>query len=214
MSRLRAHNLSISLDGFMAGPDQSLERPLGVGGPRLHEWVFATRTGAEMIGTGGGETGIDDDFLKARTIGVGATIMGRNMYGPIRGGWDEPDEGTGWWGPSPPYHHPVFVLTHHAHDPIVMEGGTTFHFVTDGIESAWAQASAAAGDDDVILGGGASTVRQYLRAGLLDDLHLAVVPVLLGTGERLLDGLDGALDDFACEVTPSAAVVHYRFTRA
>jgi dihydrofolate reductase len=211
MARLRVHNFSISLDGFGAGPDQALEDPLGVGGERLHEWVFETRFGREMIGQPGGEEqGRDQDFLVAGVTGIGATIMGRHMFGPIRGEWGD-SEWRGWWGDDPPYHHPVFVLTHHAHDPIEMDGGTTFHFATNGIEAALDQATAAAGGDDIRLGGGVATVQQYLRAGLVDDLHVAISPILLGSGERLFDNLGGAVDGYECaELVASSSVVHVR----
>jgi dihydrofolate reductase len=210
MPRLRVHNFAISLDGFGAGADQGLENPLGVGGERLHEWIFETRFGREMIGETGGEEGLDQDFLVAGFAGIGPWIMGRNMFGPIRGEWGDTDW-KGWWGDNPPYHHPVFVLTHHPHDPIEMDGGTTFHFVTDGIESALEQATAAAGDLDVRLGGGAATIQEYLRAGLVDDLHVAVVPLLLGSGERLFEHLEGVVDGYECaEMVASTSVVHVR----
>ncbi|KAA0103190.1 dihydrofolate reductase, partial [Methylobacterium sp. P1-11] len=171
----------VSVDGFGAGPDQSLEHPLGKGGPELMRWFFPTRAFRSMIGQ---EGGTDDRFADAGMAGFGAFILGRNMFGPIRGEW--PDETwKGWWGDNPPYHAPTFILTHHARAPIVMEGGTTFHFVTDGIEAALDQARAAAGDSDVKIGGGVSTVRQYLLAGAIDELHLAVSPVVLGRGEHL-----------------------------
>jgi dihydrofolate reductase len=222
MSRLRAHNIAMSIDGFMAGPDQTLENPMGIGAQRLHQWAFATRSFRRMHGMDGGdtgETGIDDDFIARGDAGIGATIMGRNMFGPIRGPWDDADEWRGWWGDNPPYHHPVFVLTHHAREPLEMEGGTTFSFVTDGIESALAQATSAADGADVRLGGGASAIRQYMRAGLLDDLHVAVAPIILGGGERVFDNLDNVdnLDGgpgYECvEWVPSGAVAHARFTR-
>ncbi len=213
MPKLRVHNFSISLDGYGAGSGQDLENPLGVGGRRLHEWVFETRGGREMIGETGGKTGVDDDFMRRGDEGIGATIMGRNMFGPIRGDWGA-DEWKGWWGDVPPYHHEVFVLTHHAHVPIAMDGGTTFNFVTDGIESAFERAFAAANGKDVRLGGGVSTVQQYLRAGLLDELHVAVAPVLLGRGERLFAGLGDAIDAYqVTEYVPSPSVAHYRITR-
>ena len=212
MSRLRVHNLSISLDGYVAGPHQDLDHPIGIGGPALHEWVFATAYGQRMLGESGAETpdGIDDTFLRQGDEGIGATIMGRNMFGPIRGDW--PDEAwTGWWGPEPPYHHEVFVLTHHARAPLTMDGGTTFHFVTEGIERALALATDAAGGADVRLGGGASTVRQYLRAGLVDELHLAIVGVVLGSGERLFDDGVVAPDGFECaEMVSTGTVTHVR----
>ena len=210
MARLRVHNFAISLDGYGAGTDQGLEDPLGVGGERLHEWVFETKFGREMIGQEGGEEGVDHEFAVAGVTGIGATIMGRNMFGPIRGEWGDTDW-RGWWGDNPPYHHPVFVLTHHARPSIEMDGGTTFHFVTDGIESALAQATTAAGGDDIRLGGGVATIQEYLRAGLVDDLHVAVVPLLRGRGERLFEHLDGAVDGYECaELVASKSVVHVR----
>jgi len=210
MGKLRVHSYAVSLDGYAAGPDQDLENPMGVGGMRLHEWVFATEFGRNMMGDEGGETGIDNDFLKRGDVGIGATIMGRNMFGPIRGEWPADDDWKGWWGPTPPYHHPVFVLTHHERDPLPMEGGTTFYFVTDGIESAYEQAMAAAGGLDVRLGGGASTVRAYMNARLIDEMHIAVRPVLLGAGERIFDNLGDIAESYNhIEVTPSPAVTHY-----
>jgi dihydrofolate reductase len=202
MSELRVHNFSISLDGYAAGPGQDREHPLGIGGHRLHEWIFDGTT-----------TEVDQRFLARGEEGVGATIMGRNMFGPVRGPWDG-DGWRGWWGEDPPFHHDVFVLTHHARDPLPMAGGTTFHFVTDGIEAALERARAAAGGAHVRLGGGAGTVRQYLRAGLLDELHLVVAPVLLGGGERLFEDLGDALDGWGCvESSPSARVTHVRLRR-
>ncbi len=212
MTKLKVRSLAVSLDGYAAGPDQSLDNPLGVGGTRLHEWVFATRGGRAMIGEEGGETGLDDDLFSKGFDGIGASIMGRNMFGPIRGDWGD-DDWKGWWGDNPPYHHPVFVLTHHPRPSITMAGGTVFHFVTDGIEAALERAVDAADGADVRLNGGASTVRQYLRAGLVDEMHLAVSPAILGTGERLLDDLGGALDAFDCAVVSSARVAHFVFTR-
>jgi dihydrofolate reductase len=214
MPKLLVRNLAMSIDGYVAGPDQSRDDPLGVGGMRLHEWVFATRAGRQMIGQEGGDEGLDNTFLTRGDEGIGATVMGRNMFGPIRGPWDSDDQWKGWWGDNPPYHHPVFVLTHHPHPPIEMEGGTTFHFVDDGIEAALERAFNAAGGADVRLGGGAATVQQYLRAGLIDDLHLAVVPVLLGSGERLFDHLDGGPDGYECvEFISSPSAAHIRFSR-
>jgi dihydrofolate reductase len=214
MSQLRVHCLSVSLDGYAAGPDQSREEPLGVGGERLHDWAVATRTGRRMIlGQSGGTEGVDDSFMVRGFDGIGATIMGRNMFGPVRGSWKPVagEQWRGWWGPDPVYHHPVFVLTHHAQEPIEMEGGTTFHFVTDGIESALDQASAAAGAQDIRLGGGAATVREYLRAGLVDDLHIAIAPTLLGAGESLLDGLGDTVDRYECaEMTAGEGATHVR----
>ena len=189
MPRLRVQSFSISIDGYGAGPNQGPDSPLGVGGMALHDWAFTTRTFRQMFGDLGGATGIDDDFA-ARGFGkIGAWIMGRNMFGPVRGPW--PDEAwKGWWGNNPPYHTPVFVLTHHPRAPIVMNGGTTFHFVTEGMEVALQRANEAAAGLDVRLGGGVATVREYLSAGLIDELHLAISPVVLGSGENLFVGLD------------------------
>jgi dihydrofolate reductase len=191
MSRLRINSFAVSADGYGAGPAQSLEAPLGVGGEALHQWFFPTRTFRKHVGGGGegGTTGVDDDFAAAGMANLGAWILGRNMFGPVRGPWPD-DAWKGWWGPNPPYHVPVFVLTHHARAPLEMEGGTTFHFVTDGIHAALERAKAAAGGKDVRIGGGAATIREYLRAGLVDDIHLVISPVLLGTGEPLLEGID------------------------
>ena len=212
MAKLK-FQMSMSLDGYVAGPNQSLEHPLGEGGMALHGWAFATRTFCEMQGRDGGETGLDDDQAAAWNRDVGAFVMGRNMFGPVRGEWPD-DSWRGWWGDEPPYHAPVFVLTHHAREPLAMEGGTTFHFVTDGIKSALEQARAAAGDRDVSIGGGASTVQQYLRARLVDEMRLHVVPVLLGRGERLFDGVGDALDDFDCvEFVSSPAAAHLTYRR-
>jgi dihydrofolate reductase len=180
---------SISIDGYGAGPGQDLDHPLGIGGPELFDWFFHTRTWQRMHGNEGGETGVDDEFAQRGFAGMGAWILGRNMFGPVRGPW--PDESwKGWWGEEPPYRVPVFVLTHHARAPIEMKGGTVFRFVTDGIDSALKQARDAAGGLDVRLGGGVSTIRQFLRAGWIDELHLAIAPVLLGQGEHLLHGID------------------------
>jgi dihydrofolate reductase len=204
MTELRVHNFSVSLDGYAAGPDQTQENPLGVGGEDLHEWIFPS----------GGRTPVDEAFVQRGVDGIGATIMGRNMFGPVRGGWDSAPEWRGWWGEDPPFHHDVFVLTHHAREPVAMAGGTTFRFVTDGIEAALDRARAAAGDRHVRLGGGAATVREYLRAGLLDELHVAVVPVLLGDGERLFQDLGTAVEGWTvAEFAPSAAVAHVRLRR-
>jgi dihydrofolate reductase len=205
--------MSMSLDGYVAGPDQDLEHPLGVRGPRLHEWIFETRTGREMIGEAGGTTGVDDDFLAAGFDGIGAWVMGRNMFGPVRGDWGTEDW-KGWWGDEPPYHCDAFVLTHHARPPVEMDGGTTFHFVTSGIEDALARAFTAADGADVRLGGGAATVREYLRAGLVDDLHVAIAPVLLGGGERIFDADAGVAGGYECVgLVPGASVVHALLTR-
>lgn len=189
MSKLLVRSFAVSLDGFGAGPDQSLENPLGVRGPELMEWFFHSQFWIAMHGKDGGETGTDNSIAERGFDNLGAWILGRNMFGPVRGPW--PDESwRGWWGDEPPYHTPVFVLTHHARKPLVMEGGTTFYFVTDGIASALAQAREAANGRDVRLGGGVATVREYLRVRLIDELHLAVRPVLLGSGEALFSGLD------------------------
>ena len=214
MPKLRVHNYAISLDGYAAGPAQDLENPLGARGRELHDWVFVTRTGRRMIGMDGGDEGIDDDFLAQGVVGIGATVMGRNMFGPIRGPWGD-EQWTGWWGDEPPYHHPVFVLTHYPRPSITMQGGTTFHFVDDGIEAALERAFGAADGKDVRLGGGAATVQQYLRAGLIDEMHLVVVPILLGDGERLFDHLDGGPEGYECvELVSSQAVTHVRLARA
>lgn len=190
MSRVRGAAFSISIDGYGAGPEQSLDNPLGLRGPELHQWFFETRTFRAMIGQDGGVAdSIDEGYGRRGMEGFGAFILGRNMFGPVRGSWGD-ESWKGWWGDNPPYHAPTFILTHHPRDPIVMEGGTVFHFVTDGIESALEQAKAAAGALDVKIGGGVSTLRQYLAAGLVDELHLAVSPVLLGQGEALFAGLD------------------------
>ena len=189
MAQLRVRSFGVSIDGFGAGPEQSLENPLGVRGPELMEWFFATRAWRRMHGEEGGETGVDDQVAEESMAGLGAWILGRNMFGPIRGPW--PDESwKGWWGEEPPYRCPVFVLTHHARAPLPMKGGTVFHFVTDGIRAALERARAAAGDRDIRLGGGVATIRQFLQARLIDELHLAIRPVLLGTGEHLLRDID------------------------
>ena len=189
MSRLRVHSFSISLDGYGAGPNQDLENPLGVNGPELFDWFFHTRTWQRMHGNEDGEAGPDDAIAARGFDGIGAWILGRNMFGPVRGPWPD-DIWKGWWGDEPPYHTPVFVLTHHPRAPLRMKGGTVFSFVTDGIHAALQQARDAAGGRDIRLGGGVSTIRQFLRAGLVDELHLAIAPVLLGTGEHLLRDLD------------------------
>ena len=190
MSKVRVAAFSISLDGFGAGPRQDLQNPLGVRGPELHGWFFHTETFKKTIlGQGGGSTGVDNDMAVKSFENVGAWILGRNMFGPIRGPWPD-DSWKGWWGEEPPYHVPVFVLTHHARDPLEMKGGTTFHFVTDGIGSALTQAKKAAAGKDVRIGGGVSTLRQYLAAGAIDELHLALSPVLLGEGENLFSGIN------------------------
>jgi dihydrofolate reductase len=201
--------ISISLDGFVAGPNQSPENPIGEGGMRLHEWAFATDTWRRQQGLDGGEHNADADVVDEATQGIGAYIMGRKMFGGGDGPWDE--AWRGWWGEDPPYHVPVFVLTHHSREPLAMEGGTTFTFVTDGIGSALEQARAAAGDGDVAVAGGASVVRQSLAAGMLDELHLHIVPVILGAGERLLEDVgDPALEPVGVVASPAVTHVRYR----
>jgi dihydrofolate reductase len=199
MSRLVVQSFGISLDGFAAGPDQDLQHPLGVNGPDMMGWFFPTRTFRSVVlGADGGETGVDDQIAAESMKGKGAWIMGRNMFSPSRGPWPD-DNWKGWWGDEPPYHVPTFVLTHHARAPIQMKGGTEFRFVTDGIHSALAQARAAAGDRDIRIGGGAATVRQFLQARLIDEMHLAVSPVLLGKGENLFQGLDLRALGYECK---------------
>ena len=197
MPRLCVKSFAVSIDGFGAGPNQDLQNPLGVHGPDLMEWFFHTRSWRTMHGLEGGETGIDDQVAKEGLTGNGAWILGRNMFGPIRGPWPD-DSWKGWWGDEPPYHTPVFVLTHHARTPLSMKGGTEFRFVTKGIHAALEQAREAAGDRDVRLGGGVATIREYLQAGLIDELRLALRPVLLGTGEHLFQGIDMRALDYEC----------------
>jgi dihydrofolate reductase len=201
--------MSVSLDGFVAGPNQSLDNPLGEGGMRLHDWVFETASWRQQHGLDGGERTPDSEVVDEVFANVGAYIMGRKMFGGGAGPWDE--TWTGWWGDDPPYHVPVFVLTHHEREPLPMLGGTTFHFVTDGIESAVAQARAAAGGKDVAVAGGAQTVQQYLAAGLLDELYLHIAPVVLGAGERLLDNVgDPTLEPIKVVASPAVTHVKYR----
>ena len=195
--KLRVQSFAISIDGYGAGPNQDLQHPLGVGGPELMEWFSPTRVWRKMHGHDDGETGLDNGFAEQGFVGIGAWILGRNMFGPIRGPWPD-DSWKGWWGDEPPYHTPVFVLTHHPRPPLKMAGGTEFLFVTEGIHAALAQASAAAGGRDVRVGGGVSTVRQYLRAALIDEVHLAVRPVLLGSGEHLLHDIDMRALGYEC----------------
>jgi dihydrofolate reductase len=197
MSRLRVLSFAISIDGYGAGPGQDLENPLGVNGPELMEAFFHTRVWRRMHGDDDGETGVDNGIAEQAFEGIGAWILGRNMFGPIRGPWPD-DRWKGWWGEEPPYHTPVFVLTHHARAPLRMKGGTEFRFVTEGIHAALEQATSAAQGRDVRLGGGVSTVRQYLRAHLVDELHLAVRPVVLGSGENLFDGIDMRALGYEC----------------
>lgn len=189
MSKLRVACFAVSVDGYVAGPDQSLDNPLGKGGERLHDWFFPTHTFQAMHGGGAGNLGLDDDYARRGMENLGAWILGRNMFGPVRGPWPD-EEWKGWWGPNPPYHTPVFVLSHHARPPLSMEGGTVFHFVTGGIEEALRMAREAANGKDVRVGGGAATIRQYLRARLIDEMHLVQSPVLLGSGESLFEGID------------------------
>ncbi len=213
MSKLRVHNFSISLDGYGAGPRQGLKDPLGVGGEELHGWYVGTRAFREMHGQTGGTTGPDNDFAKRFGERIGAYIMGRNMFGPVRGPWPD-DQWRGWWGENPPYHVPVFVLTHHAREPITMKGGTVFHFVTGGIEEALRRAREAAGGLDIQVGGGASTVRQYLQARLIDEMHVAIAPILLGSGEALFAGMDLPALGYACtEHVATPAAMHVVLAR-
>jgi dihydrofolate reductase len=191
MAKLRL-DISMSLDGFVAGPNPTLDEPLGAGGEQLHEWVVAVAAWRETHGKSGGETNIDNDVVREAIQSAGATVMGRRMFSGGQGPWEDDPRADGWWGDEPPFHHPVFVLTHHAREPLPKEGGTTFTFVTDGIESALEQGRAAAGDKDVAVGGGADAAQQYLKAGLLDELQLHVVPVLLGDGVRLLEHVGDA----------------------
>jgi dihydrofolate reductase len=214
MARLRVCSFGLSADGYGAAPDQGPKHPGGVGGEAVHQWFFPTRTFQHRHGGQGGATGVDDDFAAAGFEGVGAWIIGRNMFGPERGPWDDPTW-RGWWGDNPPFHTPVFVLTHHPRDPVAMEGGTVFHFVTDGAGVALERAKEAAKGEDVRLGGGVETIRQYLRAGLIDELHLAVAPTLLGAGELLFSGLDAVKLGYQVSrsvITPNA--MHLIVTRS
>jgi dihydrofolate reductase len=211
--KLRVHCFAISLDGYGAGPGQDRANPLGVGGLALHEWSHATRTFCRMFGREGGTTGVDDDFTARGFDGIGAWILGRNMFGPVRGPWPD-DSWKGWWGDNPPYHVPVFVLTHYPRPSIAMGGGTTFHFVTDGIEAALRRAADAADGRDIRLGGGVATIRQYLQAGLIDEMHVAISPTFLGSGEPLFAGLDVPKLGYRCSrhvATPN--VTHVVLTK-
>jgi dihydrofolate reductase len=213
MSKLRVHSFSISLDGFGAGPDQGLDNPLGRGGEALHEWIVGTRTFKQLTGGSGGSTGTDDEIVARGFENVGAWILGRNMFGPIRGNWPN-DDWKGWWGDEPPYHTDVFVLTRYPRAPVTMKGGTVFHFVTEGIQEALRRAREAAKGRDVRLGGGVNTIRQYLQAGLVDELHIAISPVMLGSGEHLFGGLDSLALGYVCSEhvnTPGAA--HFVLTK-
>lgn len=212
---IRVESYCTSIDGYGAGPNQSLENPLGVGGQDVFQWFFPTRTFQERHGEGGGVTGIDNDFAARGFTNVGAWILGRNMFAHSRGPWPSNDSWKGWWGPNPPYHVPVFVLTHYARPDLVMEGGTTFYFVTDGIESALERAKKAAGTKDVRIGGGAATIQQYLRARLIDEMHFAISPVVLGSGELLFRGLNLRELGYHCrEVVAGEKATHVVLARA
>lgn len=213
MPKLRVHNFAISLDGYGAGPKQDLDDPLGVGGEALHDWYVSTQAFQRASGNEGGTTGVDNDLAARGLADVGAFIMGRNMFGPVRGPWPH-DEWKGWWGANPPYHAPVFVLTNHPRESVAMEGGTTYHFVTDGIHAALQRAAEAAGGQDVQLMGGVCAIRQYLQAALIDEMHLAIAPILLGSGEHLFAGIDTPALGYRCAkhvTTPNAT--HIVLTR-
>jgi dihydrofolate reductase len=209
MTRVRVESFTISLDGYGAGPDQDLKNPLGIGGTELHQWLFPTRTlQRTLFGAEGGTTGIDDDFAARGFNNIGAWILGRNMFSPSRGPWADMSW-KGWWGDNPPYHVPTFILTHHARPSIEMEGGTIFHFVTGGIHEALNRARDAANGKDVRIGGGANTIQQYLRAGLIDEMHFAISPVLLGSGERLFEGVDARTLGYECvQMSASEKATH------
>ncbi|MGH2587752.1 MAG: dihydrofolate reductase family protein [Dehalococcoidia bacterium] len=209
MSKVRAH-MSTTLDGYTAGPNQTVDKPFGDGTEHLNDWMFALKSARELFGEEGGETGPSDDLFRERMANIGAEIMGRNMFGGGPGPWNEQEPWTGWWGENPPYHTPVFVLTNYPRAPLPMQGGTTFYFVTDGIESALQQAKAAAGEKDVVITGGANVIRQYLRAGAVDELELHLVPIILGDGERLLDvGSGPQLEQV--RVVPGTGVTHLKY---
>jgi dihydrofolate reductase len=213
MSKLRVHNFAISLDGYGAGPSQDLDNPLGVGGEALHDWIVPTRTFQKIIGNEGGQSGVDDDFMSRGFVDIGAWILGRNMFGPIRGSWPD-NTWKGWWGDNPPYHTPVFVLTNHARPSITMDGGTTFHFVTEGIRAALQRANDAANGRDVRLGGGVSTIRQYLEAGLVDEMHVGISPILLGSGENRRAGINTTALGYQCtEHVATANATHFILTK-
>ena len=212
MSKLRVQSFAISIDGYGAGPNQDLRNPLGVKGSELMEWFFHTRMWRQMYGEGNGEAGIDNDIAEQGFAGIGAWIIGRNMFGPVRGPWPD-DSWKGWWGEEPAYHVPVFVLTHYARPPLTMTGGTVFHFVTEGIHAALEQATAAAGGGDVRVGGGVATIRQYLLAALIDELHLAISPVLLGCGEHLLHDIDLCALGYECEKSVAGERATHVFLR-
>ena len=214
MTRVRVNSFSISLDGFGAGPHQDLNNPLGIGGPMLHQWIFPTRTFQKtLFGKDGGTTGVDDEFAVRGFDNLGAWILGRNMFSPDRGAWKDMTW-KGWWGDNPPYHTPVFILTHHAREPIEMAGGTTFHFVTGGIEEALERARDAANGKDVRIGGGAHTIQQYLRARLIDEMHIAISPVVLGEGERLFEGVNLRALGYECvQSAASETATHFLIQR-
>ncbi len=213
MTRLRVHSFTISLDGYGAGPGQSRDNPLGIGGGKLHEWVVATRSWRRMHRQEGAATGIDDDFAARASINIRAYIMGRNMFGPVRGPWPD-DTWKGWWGDNPPFHTPVFVLTHHPRASLTMDGGTSFHFVADDIEAALERAALAAQGQDAAIGGGVSTIRQPLEAGLIDEMHFAIAPILLGSGEHLFAGIDLPKLGYRCaEHVPTGNVTHVVLTK-
>jgi dihydrofolate reductase len=213
MARVRVENFTISIDGYGAGPNQTVENPLGVGGEELHDWLVATESWLQLHGKKGGVSGPDDEFARRAARNVGAWIMGRNMFAPSRGPWPN-DEWKGWWGKNPPYHAPVFVLTHHARQPIELQGGTTFHFVTGGPAEALERAREAAGDKDIQISGGASTVQQYLRAGLIDEMHIAISPRLLGGGARLFEDVDpGALGYDVTQFVGTEKALHVVISR-
>lgn len=213
MARLRVHNFTLSLDGYAAGPDQVVGQPLGEGGSKLHEWIFETASMRSLRGEDGGDIGLNDELFRARTEHVGATIMGRNMFGPIRGPWQD-ESWRGWWGEDPPFRHDVFVLTHHPRSDLVMRNGTTFHFVDAQPHEALAQAAEAAKGQDVVLGGGPSTIQQFLVAGLVDEIHLVIAPVLLGSGERLFDHPQQLMPQYSCApLRCESGVAHAHLTR-
>jgi dihydrofolate reductase len=212
MSKLR-FKITMSLDGFVAGPHQSVENPMGEGGMRLHQWAFALAIFRSMHGMEGGEVDESTAVVEEGLANIGATVMGRNMFGGHPGPWRKEDPWNGWWGSNPPFHHPVFVLTHHPREPLALEGGTTFHFVTDGIESALEQARRAAGGKDVTLGGGAQAAQQYLRAGLIDEMEINLTPTLLGSGERLFEGVDDLHGLALVRTVATPRVVHLKFAR-
>jgi len=214
MTRVRVDSFTISIDGYAAGPNQDIDHPLGVGGELLHQWLIPTRTFQQIHGAGDGTTGVDDEFAARGFRNVGAWILGRNMFGPVRGPWPNGDW-KGWWGDNPPYHVPVFVLTHHARPSIEMEGGTTFHFVTGGIHEALSRAREAANGMDVRIGGGAGVIRQYLQEALIDELHIAISPILLGQGERLFEGTDLRAAGYECiEFVGSEKATHVVLRRS